>query len=137
MQVESSTVLLPTRRDGAPGRRRHRQRRAVLDHARSTRSWFARRLSRRPIDRSFVGKHCDPATGKKTGFVLSCFDQDQPMDAADFTHLAARLRQTTAQEKLTSLWLDQLFELQQVPRVWAGPAPQPGRLRCREGKPLY
>ena len=31
-------------------------------------------------------KHVDPITGKET-FVFSCFNQDQPLDAVDFTNL--------------------------------------------------
>ena len=41
--------------------------------------------------------------------VFSCFNQDQPLDQVDFQHLAQRLRQTTAAEKLSCLWLDHLF----------------------------
>jgi NADPH-dependent glutamate synthase beta subunit-like oxidoreductase/NAD(P)H-flavin reductase len=46
----------------------------------------------------------DPATGK-TRYVFSCFNQDQPLDAVDFTGLGQRLRQNSLQEKLTSAWL--------------------------------
>jgi hypothetical protein len=35
----------------------------------------------------------------------------------DFGFLAARLRQNSAAEKLTSLWLDHLFEQRQVQAV--------------------
>jgi NADPH-dependent glutamate synthase beta subunit-like oxidoreductase/NAD(P)H-flavin reductase len=52
-------------------------------------------------------KHVDPATGKET-IIFSCFNQDQEMDRVDFPNLAARLRQNTVQEKLSSLWFEQL-----------------------------
>jgi NADPH-dependent glutamate synthase beta subunit-like oxidoreductase/NAD(P)H-flavin reductase len=61
-------------------------------------------------------RHVDPATGKET-LVFSCFNQDQPLDAVDFSFLAGRLRQNSAAEKLTSLWLDHLFEQREVQAV--------------------
>jgi NADPH-dependent glutamate synthase beta subunit-like oxidoreductase/NAD(P)H-flavin reductase len=61
-------------------------------------------------------RHVDPSTGKEE-MVFSCFNQDQPLDAVDFTHLAARLRQNSAAEKLTSLWIDHLFECREVEAV--------------------
>lgn len=48
--------------------------------------------------------HQDPETGKIT-YVFSCFNQDQPLDQVDFPGLATRLRQNTAQEKLTNQWI--------------------------------
>jgi NADPH-dependent glutamate synthase beta subunit-like oxidoreductase/NAD(P)H-flavin reductase len=53
-------------------------------------------------------KHVDPVTGKET-VVFSCFNQDQELDRVDWQNLAARLRQNSTQEKLTSLWLDRLI----------------------------
>jgi NAD(P)H-flavin reductase len=53
-------------------------------------------------------KHVDPATGKET-FIFSCFNQDQELDRVDFPNLAARLRQNTVQEKLSTQWLEQLL----------------------------
>ncbi|HEY7792256.1 MAG TPA: hypothetical protein VIC33_17210, partial [Vicinamibacterales bacterium] len=53
-------------------------------------------------------KHIDPETGREF-FVFSCFNQDQLMDAVDFPHLAARLRQNTVEEKLAGQWLDHLL----------------------------
>jgi NADPH-dependent glutamate synthase beta subunit-like oxidoreductase/NAD(P)H-flavin reductase len=47
----------------------------------------------------------DPVTGERS-FVFSCFNQDQPLDRVDFPGLAARLRQNTVQEKLTTRWID-------------------------------
>jgi hypothetical protein len=53
-------------------------------------------------------KHRDPKTGKET-IIFSCFNQDQHLDHVDFQNLAARLRQNTAQEKLSNAWLDRLL----------------------------
>ncbi len=54
-------------------------------------------------------RHIDPETGKQIGYVFSCFNQDQNLDTVDFQNLAGRLKQTSMQEKLTSLYLDQLW----------------------------
>jgi NADPH-dependent glutamate synthase beta subunit-like oxidoreductase/NAD(P)H-flavin reductase len=56
-------------------------------------------------------KHVDPISGKEE-IVFSCFNQDQPMDQMDWGNLAARLRQNTVSEKLTGLWLDRLFTIE-------------------------
>lgn len=53
-------------------------------------------------------RHVDPATGKES-FVFSCFNQDQHLDAVDFTNLRARLRQNTVLEKLSNLWLTRVM----------------------------
>jgi NAD(P)H-flavin reductase len=53
-------------------------------------------------------RHVDPATGKEV-IVFTCFNQDQPIDHVDFKNLNARLRANTAQEKLSSAWLDRLL----------------------------
>jgi hypothetical protein len=58
-------------------------------------------------------RHVDPATGKES-LVFSCFNQDQHLDCVDFHFLHQRLRQNSAAEKLTSLWLDHLFEQREV-----------------------
>ncbi|MBE1237697.1 pyridine nucleotide-disulfide oxidoreductase [Phaeovibrio sulfidiphilus] len=47
----------------------------------------------------------DPATGE-VRIVFTCFNQDQPLDAVDFTALAERLGQNSLPEKLTRQWLD-------------------------------
>jgi NADPH-dependent glutamate synthase beta subunit-like oxidoreductase/NAD(P)H-flavin reductase len=60
-------------------------------------------------------KHVDPATGKEE-IVFSCFNQDQKLDEMDWGNLAARLRQNTVSEKLTNLWMDRLFRMDD-PRV--------------------
>jgi NADPH-dependent glutamate synthase beta subunit-like oxidoreductase/NAD(P)H-flavin reductase len=53
-------------------------------------------------------KHVDPKTGAES-IIFSCFNQDQDMDRVDFPNLAARLRQNTVQEKLSTHWLDHLL----------------------------
>jgi NADPH-dependent glutamate synthase beta subunit-like oxidoreductase/NAD(P)H-flavin reductase len=58
-------------------------------------------------------RHVDPKTGKES-FIFSCFNQDQPLDAVDFPHLRARLRQNTVTEKLTNLWLTRLLAMERV-----------------------
>jgi NADPH-dependent glutamate synthase beta subunit-like oxidoreductase/NAD(P)H-flavin reductase len=61
-------------------------------------------------------RHVDPATGKEKEIVFSCYNQDQKLDEMDWDNLAARLRQNTVSEKLTNLWLERLFSLED-PRV--------------------
>jgi hypothetical protein len=39
------------------------------------------------------------------------------MDAVDFGHLAARLRQNSVQEKLTNLWLDHLLRQNDIRQI--------------------
>ncbi len=58
-------------------------------------------------------RQVDPATGRES-LVFSCFNQDQHLDCVDFEFLHQRLRQNSAAEKLTSLWLDHLFEQREV-----------------------
>ncbi|MBI3653196.1 MAG: FAD-dependent oxidoreductase [Acidobacteria bacterium] len=58
-------------------------------------------------------RHIDPVTGKES-FVFSCLNQDQELDCVDFNFLHQRLRQNSTMEKLTSLWLDHLFEQREV-----------------------
>jgi NADPH-dependent glutamate synthase beta subunit-like oxidoreductase/NAD(P)H-flavin reductase len=58
-------------------------------------------------------RQVDPKTGRES-LVFSCVNQDQPLDCVDFGFLHARLRQNSAAEKLTSLWLDHLFEQREV-----------------------
>ncbi len=53
-------------------------------------------------------RHVDPDSGEEY-FVYSCSNQDQDLDAVDFEHLNARLRQNSVQEKLSRLWLDYLL----------------------------
>jgi NADPH-dependent glutamate synthase beta subunit-like oxidoreductase/NAD(P)H-flavin reductase len=61
-------------------------------------------------------KHVDPKTGAET-FIFSCFNQDQELDRVDFPNLAARLRQNTVQEKLSTLWLEHLLQTRELPHV--------------------
>ncbi len=61
-------------------------------------------------------RQVDPVTGK-VSIVFTCFNQDQDMDKVDFPFLAARLRASSAQEKLTNLWLDRLLTKGGIPRV--------------------
>src|SRR5262249_48302807 len=58
----------------------------------------------------------DPST-KEESFVFSCFNQDQLLEAVDFANLNDRLRQNSAAEKLTSLWIDHLFSARLVQTV--------------------
>ena len=58
-------------------------------------------------------RQVDPVTGKES-LVFSCFNQDQLLDNVDFRFLHERLRQNAAAEKLTSLWLEHLFEQREV-----------------------
>jgi NADPH-dependent glutamate synthase beta subunit-like oxidoreductase/NAD(P)H-flavin reductase len=61
-------------------------------------------------------RHVDPVT-KEESFVFSCFNQDQLLETVDFTNLNSRLRQNSAAEKLTSLWIDHLFSARLVQTV--------------------
>jgi NADPH-dependent glutamate synthase beta subunit-like oxidoreductase/NAD(P)H-flavin reductase len=61
-------------------------------------------------------RHVDPRT-KEESFVFSCFNQDQLLQTVDFTNLNTRLRQNSAAEKLTSLWIDHLFSARLVQTV--------------------
>ncbi|MBI4515465.1 MAG: FAD-dependent oxidoreductase [Deltaproteobacteria bacterium] len=61
-------------------------------------------------------RQVDPDTGKET-LVFSCFNQDQKLDCVDFQFLHQRLRQNSAAEKLTQLWLDHLFAQREVQEV--------------------
>ncbi len=58
-------------------------------------------------------RQVDPATGKEQ-LIFSCANQDQLLDCVDFRFLHERLRQNSAAEKLTSLWLDHLFEQREI-----------------------
>ena len=61
-------------------------------------------------------RHVDPETQEES-FVFSCFNQDQFLTEVDFDNLNARLRQNSAAEKLTSLWIDHLFSARLVQTV--------------------
>ncbi len=62
-------------------------------------------------------KHVDPQSGEETGFVFSCFNQDQKLDEVDFKNLSDRLRANSVQEKLTNLWLDYLLKKEPVAMI--------------------
>jgi NADPH-dependent glutamate synthase beta subunit-like oxidoreductase/NAD(P)H-flavin reductase len=47
-----------------------------------------------------IQRHVDPVTGQEE-YVYSCFNQDQALDIVDFDNLQQRLRQNSAQEKIT------------------------------------
>jgi len=59
----------------------------------------------------------DPHTGRRTKAVFSCSWQDQPVDIVDLDNLDERLSQNKAQEHVTNLWLDHLFERYKQERV--------------------
>jgi hypothetical protein len=59
----------------------------------------------------------DPSTGREKEIVFSCMNQDQLLDEMDWDNLAARLRQNTVSEKLTNLWMDRLFALEDPGRI--------------------
>jgi NAD(P)H-flavin reductase len=61
-------------------------------------------------------RQIDPKTGK-VSIVFTCFNQDQDLDAVDFPFLATRLRASSAQEKLTNLWVDHLLSKGTVARI--------------------
>jgi NADPH-dependent glutamate synthase beta subunit-like oxidoreductase/NAD(P)H-flavin reductase len=56
----------------------------------------------------------DPETGAR-GYVFSCFNQDQPLDCVDWAGLHARLRQNSAQEKLSARWIARCLD--QLPKA--------------------
>ncbi|MBI3784508.1 MAG: FAD-dependent oxidoreductase [Deltaproteobacteria bacterium] len=58
-------------------------------------------------------RQTDPQSGREK-LVFSCENQDQSLDCVDFHFLHQRLSQNSASEKLTSLWLDHLFEQREV-----------------------
>ena len=62
-------------------------------------------------------RHVDPKTGEQTEPVFSCFNQDQKMDEVDWPNLNVRLKQNSAQEKLSNLWLEYLLKKKNVLRV--------------------
>jgi hypothetical protein len=59
----------------------------------------------------------DPATGQRTKAVFACSWQDEPIDIVDLDSLDERLSQNRMQERLSNLWLDYLFEKNNIERV--------------------
>ena len=61
-------------------------------------------------------RHTDPHTGREE-FVFTCVNQDQLMDEVDFGNLSSRLKANSIMEKISSRWLDYIFEKHPIPRV--------------------
>jgi len=59
----------------------------------------------------------DPKTGQRTKAVYACSWQHQPMELIDINNIAERLGQNRAQETLTQLWLDYLFDRGSICKV--------------------
>lgn len=59
----------------------------------------------------------DPETGQRTKAVFTCSWQDEPIDIVDLSALDERLIQNRLQEHLANLWLDYLFEKNDIPQV--------------------
>ena len=62
-------------------------------------------------------KHVDPITQEETGFVFSCFNQDQPLDMVDFTSLNSRLKVNSLEEKLSLAYFEHLLKVQPIEMV--------------------
>jgi NADPH-dependent glutamate synthase beta subunit-like oxidoreductase/NAD(P)H-flavin reductase len=62
-------------------------------------------------------KHVDPVTGAETGFVFSCFNQDQALDAVDFTNLNERLKMNSLEEKLSLAYFEHLLKMEPIEMV--------------------
>ncbi len=62
-------------------------------------------------------KHVDPVTQEETGFVFSCFNQDQPLDMVDFKNLNDRLKINSLSEKLSLEYFEHLLSKESVERL--------------------
>lgn len=62
-------------------------------------------------------KHVDPVTQEETGFVFSCFNQDQHLDEVDFRNLNERLKMNSLSEKLSLAYFETLLAKEPVPMV--------------------
>jgi NADPH-dependent glutamate synthase beta subunit-like oxidoreductase/NAD(P)H-flavin reductase len=51
----------------------------------------------------------DPRTGQER-VIFTCFNQDQELDAVDFSNLRDRLRANSMQEKLSNAWLEEILK---------------------------
>jgi hypothetical protein len=51
----------------------------------------------------------DPRTGQER-VIFTCFNQDQELDAVDFSNLHDRLRANSMQEKLSNAWLEEILK---------------------------
>lgn len=59
----------------------------------------------------------DPVTKKRIKAVYACSWQQQPLGMIDMENLEERLKQNKVQEILNNLWLDYLFNTEQIQRV--------------------
>ncbi len=62
-------------------------------------------------------KHVDPVTQEETGFVFSCFNQDQELDVVDFKNLNERLKMNSLEEKLSLEYFSHLLRMQPLEMV--------------------
>ena len=62
-------------------------------------------------------KHVDPVTQEETGFVFSCFNQDQHLDMVDFKNLNDRLKINSLSEKLSLEYFQHLLAKESVQGV--------------------
>lgn len=62
-------------------------------------------------------KHVDPVTQEETGFVFSCFNQDQALDVVDFKNLNDRLKMNSLEEKLSLAYFEHLLKTQPVEMI--------------------
>jgi len=59
----------------------------------------------------------DPETGKRTKAVFACSWPEQPLELIDFDNIDERQVQNKLQEQLSNLWVDYIFEENEVKRV--------------------
>jgi NADPH-dependent glutamate synthase beta subunit-like oxidoreductase/NAD(P)H-flavin reductase len=59
----------------------------------------------------------DPESGERTKAVFACSWQDQPLELVDLDHYSERSKQNNMAETLANLWLDYLFETQNISRI--------------------
>lgn len=59
----------------------------------------------------------DPETGQRTKAVFACSWQDQPLEIIDIDHIDARQLQNHLLDKLSSLWIDHVFQQYDIQRV--------------------
>ena len=62
-------------------------------------------------------KHVDPITQEETGFVFSCFNQDQALDVVDFKNLNERLKMNSLEEKLSLAYFEHLLKMQPLEMI--------------------
>ena len=62
-------------------------------------------------------KHVDPVTQEETGFVFSCFNQDQALDVVDFKNLNERLKMNSLEEKLSLAYFAHLLRIQPLEMI--------------------